>query len=104
MAGTLKHLDEIIRTRQYYHGGFGMALILKSNLTGKTLKSVTEETFSLSLVKIFVCCRRLHPAMYLLALGYRMLDIEDANRRKETVRDVVEGQLSSFLSWCKKLV
>ncbi|KAI4387227.1 hypothetical protein MLD38_005072 [Melastoma candidum] len=48
--------------------------------------------------------RRLHPAMYLLALGYRTLDIEDANRRKETMREVVEGQLSGFLSWCKKLV
>lgn len=49
-------------------------------------------------------CRRLHPAVYLLALAYRTLDIEDVKRRKQTVRGVVEGQVFRLLSWCKKLV
>ncbi|XP_056161164.1 uncharacterized protein LOC130134456 [Syzygium oleosum] len=48
--------------------------------------------------------KRLHPAVYLLALAYRTLDIEDVKRRKQTVRGVVEGQLFRLLSWCKKLV
>ncbi|XP_050205035.1 uncharacterized protein LOC126655082 isoform X2 [Mercurialis annua] len=48
--------------------------------------------------------RRLHPAMYLLALAYRSLDIEDVKRRKQTLRGIVEGQLFRILHWCKKLV
>jgi hypothetical protein len=49
-------------------------------------------------------CRRLHPAMYLLALAYRTLDLEDSKRRQRTVRDIVEGKLFRILSWCKKIV
>nr|CAN81456.1 hypothetical protein VITISV_039225 [Vitis vinifera] len=45
---------------------------------------------------------RVHPAMYLLALAYRTLDLEDARRRKRTVRNIVEGKLFRILSWCKK--
>ncbi|WCJ31357.1 Chaperone DnaJ-domain superfamily protein [Euphorbia peplus] len=48
--------------------------------------------------------KRLHPAMYLLALAYRTLDIEDIKRRKRTYRHIVEGQMFRFLHWCKKLV
>lgn len=48
--------------------------------------------------------KRLHPAMYLLALAYRTLDLEDAKRRKRTVRDFVEPKLSVILRWCKRLV
>ncbi|KAK2657593.1 hypothetical protein Ddye_010645 [Dipteronia dyeriana] len=48
--------------------------------------------------------QRLHPAMYLLVLAYRTLDLEVAKRRKWTVRDLVEIQLFRILSWCKKLV
>jgi hypothetical protein len=42
--------------------------------------------------------------MYLLALAYRTLDIEDSKRRKWTVRNLVENQLFRILHWCKKLV
>ncbi|GMY11869.1 chaperone protein dnaj [Fagus crenata] len=48
--------------------------------------------------------KRLHPAMYLLALAYRTLDLEDAKRRRRTVRDIVEQQLFKILSWYKKIV
>ncbi|OVA17072.1 DnaJ domain [Macleaya cordata] len=48
--------------------------------------------------------QRLHPAMYLLALAYRTLDLEDAKRRKRTVKNAVEAKLFSILRWCKKLV
>lgn len=48
--------------------------------------------------------KRLHPAMYLLALAYRTLDIEDSKRRKRTVRNLVESQLFRILHWCKKRV
>lgn len=41
--------------------------------------------------------------MYLLALAYRTLDLEDAKRRRGTVRDFVEPKLSAVLRWCKKL-
>ncbi|KAL5988159.1 hypothetical protein ACLOJK_035922 [Asimina triloba] len=47
--------------------------------------------------------KRLHPAMYLLALGYRTLDFEDAKRRKWAYKDVLEPKLYGFLRWCKKL-
>ncbi|KAJ0041394.1 hypothetical protein Pint_27939 [Pistacia integerrima] len=48
--------------------------------------------------------KRLHPAMYLLALAYRTLDLEDAKRRKRTFRDIFDVQMFRILSWCKKLV
>ncbi|XP_042509455.1 uncharacterized protein LOC122085080 [Macadamia integrifolia] len=48
--------------------------------------------------------KRLHPAMYLVALAYRTLDLEDARRRKRTVRDIIEPKLFSILRWCKKLI
>ncbi|XVF59314.1 hypothetical protein PTKIN_Ptkin07bG0265900 [Pterospermum kingtungense] len=47
---------------------------------------------------------RLHPAMYLLALAYRTLDIEDAKLRKQTICENIEGKLFRILSLCKKLV
>lgn len=49
-------------------------------------------------------CRRLHPAMYLLALAYRTLDIEDARLRKRRMKDIVEDKMHRILSWCKTLV
>ncbi|XAR57734.1 hypothetical protein NMG60_11025984 [Bertholletia excelsa] len=48
--------------------------------------------------------RRLHPAVYLLALAYRTLDLEDVKRRKQTVRDIFGGKLSGIISWYKKLL
>lgn len=48
--------------------------------------------------------KRLHPAMYLMALAYRTLDLEDEKRKKWTVRNIVEPKLSSVLRWCKKLI
>ncbi|KAK4799555.1 hypothetical protein SAY86_024920 [Trapa natans] len=48
--------------------------------------------------------QRLHPAIYLLALAYRTLDIEASRRRKAAVSNVVEGLLSRVLNWCKKVV
>lgn len=42
--------------------------------------------------------------MYLLGLAYRTLDLEDAKRRKRTVRNIVEGKLFRILSWCKKMI
>ncbi|KAK4262372.1 hypothetical protein QN277_027940 [Acacia crassicarpa] len=47
--------------------------------------------------------RRLHPAMYLLALAYRTLDLEYAKVRKQTFRKAVEGHLFRILRWCKRL-
>ncbi|KAE8693344.1 hypothetical protein F3Y22_tig00110813pilonHSYRG00212 [Hibiscus syriacus] len=47
---------------------------------------------------------RLHPAMYLLALAYRTLDIEDAKIRKQTIWKVVGGKLFRILSLYKKFV
>ncbi|KAK1439026.1 hypothetical protein QVD17_04841 [Tagetes erecta] len=46
--------------------------------------------------------RRVHPAIYLLALAYRTLDIEETKRKNQTVRDIVEGKMSVLYSWCKK--
>ncbi|XP_026392397.1 uncharacterized protein LOC113287768 [Papaver somniferum] len=48
--------------------------------------------------------QRLHPAMYLLTLAYRSLDLEDAKRRKRTVKDIAEAKLLNIFRWCKKLV
>ncbi|KAF5738245.1 hypothetical protein HS088_TW13G01141 [Tripterygium wilfordii] len=46
---------------------------------------------------------RLHPAVYLLALAYRTLDLEDAKRKKLTVTDAVDRKLFKLLRWCKKV-
>ncbi|XP_026657907.2 uncharacterized protein LOC103700810 isoform X1 [Phoenix dactylifera] len=48
--------------------------------------------------------KRLHPAMYLLALAYRTLDLEDAKRRKRSFRGFVEAKFYSVLHWCQKLL
>ncbi|CAI9111313.1 OLC1v1011511C2 [Oldenlandia corymbosa var. corymbosa] len=48
--------------------------------------------------------KSLHPAMYLLALAYRSLDIEDAKMRKKAMKDIVEANMFRILSWFKKLV
>ncbi|TQE12174.1 hypothetical protein C1H46_002244 [Malus baccata] len=48
--------------------------------------------------------KRLHPAMYLLSLAYRTLDLEDAQRRKNTFKDVVDRRLFKILNWCKRLI
>lgn len=48
--------------------------------------------------------KRLHPAMYLLALAYRTLDIEDARLQKRRMKDIVEDKMHRILSWCKTLV
>ncbi|XP_010531290.1 PREDICTED: uncharacterized protein LOC104807621 [Tarenaya hassleriana] len=47
---------------------------------------------------------RLHPAIYLLTIAYRTLDLEDEKRRKHSVVGIIEGRLSKALDWCKKLV
>ncbi|KNA10188.1 hypothetical protein SOVF_146710 isoform A [Spinacia oleracea] len=47
---------------------------------------------------------RLHPAVYLLALAYRTLDLENARLTKRTFWDIAEGKLFKMLHWCKKLV
>lgn len=49
-------------------------------------------------------CRRLHPAIYVLALGYRTLDLEDAKRKKYMIMNILQRPLARILSWCKKLV
>ncbi|KAI4327381.1 hypothetical protein L6164_019850 [Bauhinia variegata] len=48
--------------------------------------------------------RRLHPAVYLLALAYRTLDLEYAKVRRQTFRNIAEEQLFKILQWCRKLV
>ncbi|KAL8266212.1 hypothetical protein R6Q59_003556 [Mikania micrantha] len=48
--------------------------------------------------------RRLHPAIYLLALAYRTLDIEETKRKNQTIRDIVEGKMSEVYNWCKNLM
>ncbi|GJR12069.1 chaperone DnaJ-domain superfamily protein [Tanacetum coccineum] len=48
--------------------------------------------------------RRVHPAIYLLALAYRTLDLEDIKRKKQTFRDLAEGKMSKMYNWCKKLI
>lgn len=48
--------------------------------------------------------KRLHPAMYLLALAYRTLDLEEAKSRKQSFKDIVQPIFSSILRWCKKLL
>ncbi|KAI3451953.1 hypothetical protein Pfo_008618 [Paulownia fortunei] len=46
---------------------------------------------------------RLHPAIYLLALAYRTLDIEDVRRGKKTIKDRVEAKMSRVFGWCKQV-
>lgn len=48
--------------------------------------------------------RRVHPAIYLLALAYRTLDLEDIKRKKQTFGDLAEGKMSEVYNWCKKLI
>ncbi|KAG8098263.1 hypothetical protein GUJ93_ZPchr0013g37487 [Zizania palustris] len=48
--------------------------------------------------------RRLHPAMYLAALAYRSLDLEDAQRRKWTIMNFLELQSSHIRQLCKKIL
>ncbi|KAK1275728.1 hypothetical protein QJS04_geneDACA001632 [Acorus gramineus] len=48
--------------------------------------------------------KRLHPAVYLLALAYRTLDLEDTKRKQQTVRDFIKPKLSNMLRWCKKIL
>ncbi|KAK9053268.1 hypothetical protein SSX86_029901 [Deinandra increscens subsp. villosa] len=48
--------------------------------------------------------RRVHPAMYLLALAYRTLDIEETRRKNQKIRDIVGGKMSEVYNWCKKLM
>ncbi|CAE6154283.1 unnamed protein product [Arabidopsis arenosa] len=47
---------------------------------------------------------RLHPGIYLLTLAYRTLDLEDEKRRKRSMLEIIEAQLSKTLDWCKELV
>ncbi|KAL2906399.1 Chaperone protein DnaJ 2 [Bienertia sinuspersici] len=47
--------------------------------------------------------KRLHPAVYLLALAYRTLDIENAKRTKRTLRDIAEGKLVKMFIGAKSL-
>lgn len=48
--------------------------------------------------------KRLHPAIYLLALAYRTLDIENKMKRKQTRQYISSDNISRILSWWKKLV
>lgn len=50
-----------------------------------------------------VKCRRLHPAIYLLALAYRTLDIEDVRRGKKRIKDIVESEISRVFTWFRKV-
>ncbi|KAL7610298.1 uncharacterized protein LOC111880272 [Lactuca sativa] len=48
--------------------------------------------------------RRVHPAIYLLALAYRTLDIEESKRQKQTIRDIFQGKMYEIYNWWKRLV
>lgn len=48
--------------------------------------------------------KKLHPAMYLLALAYRTLDIEDARLRRRSIKDIVASQMLRVVRWCKTRV
>ncbi|CAA7393567.1 unnamed protein product [Spirodela intermedia] len=48
--------------------------------------------------------KRLHPAMYLVALAYKTLDLEFAKRQKRPLRDIVGSTVSNLFHWCKRLV
>jgi hypothetical protein len=45
----------------------------------------------------------LDPALYLVALAYRSLDLEDARRRKWNIRNFLELQLSHMRQLSKKM-
>ena len=49
-------------------------------------------------------CRRLHPAMYLVALAYRSLDLEDARRRQWNMSNFLQLPLSHILQLFKRIV
>ncbi|XP_057788659.1 uncharacterized protein LOC131005653 [Salvia miltiorrhiza] len=49
------------------------------------------------------CEERLHPAIYLLALAYRTLDIEDVRRGKKRIKDIVELEISRVVTWFRKV-
>ncbi|KAI8542062.1 hypothetical protein RHMOL_Rhmol08G0109600 [Rhododendron molle] len=89
--------------------------LLPSYSSSSALFSSSSSSSSFSSLLCFLLCaviglkfynigRRLHPAIYLLALAYRTLDLEDAKRRKQSMKDIVEGKLSGIITWCKKLV
>ncbi|KAH9619990.1 hypothetical protein KSS87_005337 [Heliosperma pusillum] len=48
--------------------------------------------------------KRLHPAVYLLGLAYRTLDMENARSTKRTLWGIADGQLSRIFGWCKKFI
>ncbi|KAK8952645.1 hypothetical protein KSP40_PGU012128 [Platanthera guangdongensis] len=48
--------------------------------------------------------KRLHPAIYLLALAYKTLDFEDNKRRKVSVREILKPKVQNLLRWCKRLL
>ncbi|KAG9440211.1 hypothetical protein H6P81_020376 [Aristolochia fimbriata] len=48
--------------------------------------------------------KRLHPAVYLLALAYRTLDLEEVKRRKQRLNGIFKPKLSSIFQWCKRLI
>lgn len=48
--------------------------------------------------------KRLHPAIYLLTLAYRTLDIEDEIRKRRTIRDFLEPKMQNILRWCKRFI
>jgi len=48
--------------------------------------------------------RRLHPAMYLVALAYRSLDLEDARRRQWNMSNFLQLPLSHILQLFKRIV
>ena len=49
-------------------------------------------------------CRRLHPAMYLVALAYRSLDLEDVRRRQWNMSNFLQLPLSHILRLFKRIV
>ncbi|KAL8091500.1 hypothetical protein AgCh_033933 [Apium graveolens] len=67
-----------------------------------TLGSVPYRLGKCATLKSAILQLRLHPAMYLLALAYRTLDIENQKKRKQTRQYI--GNISRILSWWKKLV
>ncbi|KAF9619669.1 hypothetical protein IFM89_007990 [Coptis chinensis] len=48
--------------------------------------------------------KRLHPAMYLFALAYRTLDLEEERKRKWRVRDILEPRIVNFIHWWKRVL
>jgi len=46
----------------------------------------------------------LHPAMYLVALAYRSLDLEDARRRQWNMSNFLQLPLSHILQLFKRIV